>query len=50
VIWDANLGSEIFLDLHLPAQLSPYFTKRQLVVCMDEAVQSNDMEILSVLL
>lgn len=44
----ANLADEFILDLHLLAKLPPYFSQSQLVVCVDETIESDNMKLVLV--
>lgn len=41
---------KVILNLHLLAQLPPYLLERELVVCVNEAIQPDHVEQVSVLL
>ena len=44
----ANLADEFFLNLHLLAKLPPYLSQSQLVVCVNETIESDNMKLVFV--
>lgn len=44
----ANLADEFILNLHLLSKLPPYLSQSQLVVCVDETIEFDNMELVLV--
>ena len=45
-----NLADELILNLHLLAKLTPYFSKCQLIVRVNEPVEPHDVKLVLVIL